>query len=85
MTSGTAHAASAPIAACGGGSYHQIDGHRLGNVATIHLLCNGSSNRVVTWRKNPGAAIPMLAATARQDSDGSGLWTVWYSGASHCG
>ena len=121
LTTGTAQAASSPIAACGGGSYHQIDSHKLGNVATIHLLYNGSTNCVVTWRTNPGTAIPMLAAIARQDSDGSfhdyrnnegrfttyagpvkvsaagrcidwgggvmisGVWTVWYSNASHCG
>jgi hypothetical protein len=121
LTSGTAQAASSPIAACGGGSYHEIDRHRLGNVATIHLLYNGSTNCVVTWRTNPGTATRVLAAIARQDSDGSfrdykndddrfttyagpvkvsaagrcidwgggvtisGVWTVWYSGPSHCG
>jgi hypothetical protein len=121
LTGGTAEAASSPIAACGGGSYHEIDRHKLGNVATIHLLYNGSTNCVVTWRTNPGTATRVLAAIARQDSDGSfrdyknddnrfttyagpvkvsaagrcidwgggvtisGVWTVWYSGPSHCG
>ena len=61
VTTGTAQAASSPIAACGGGSYHQIDSHKLGNVATIHLLYNGSTNCVVTWRTNPGTAIPMVS------------------------
>ncbi|HUQ57002.1 hypothetical protein [Lentzea sp.] len=65
----TAQAASSPIDACGGG-YHQIDSHRLGSVATIHLLYNGSTNCVVTWRTNPGTAIRLLAAIARQESDG---------------
>ena len=62
LTSGTAQAASSPIEACGGGSYHQIDSHKLGNVATIHLLYNGSTNCVVTWRTNPGTPIRLLAA-----------------------
>ncbi|KOV83343.1 hypothetical protein ADL03_21065 [Nocardia sp. NRRL S-836] len=71
MTSGVAAAASSPIAACGGGSYHEIDQHRLGSVATIHLLYNGSTNCVVTWKTNPGSASHLLATIAKQDSDGS--------------
>jgi hypothetical protein len=69
--SGTAQAASSPIEACGGGSYHEIDSHRLGSVATIRLLYNGSSNCVVTWKTNPGTRSRLLAAIAKQDSDGS--------------
>jgi hypothetical protein len=42
-------AASSPIAACGGGSYHVIDSHDLGK-ATIYLMYNGSTNCVVTWK-----------------------------------
>lgn len=71
VMSGTAEAASSPIAACGGGSYHEIDSHRLGSVATIHLLYNGSSNCVVTWKTNPGTSGRLLAAIAKQESDGS--------------
>lgn len=70
---GPANAASSPIAACGGGSYHEIDHHDLGSVATIRLLYNGSTNCVVTWRKNPGTAIRVLAAIAKQNAEGSFL------------
>lgn len=63
-------AASSPISACGGGSYHVIDQHALGSVATIYLLYNGSTNCVVTWRTNPGSAIHMLASIAKQNSSG---------------
>jgi hypothetical protein len=42
-------AASSPIAACGGGSYHVIDQHDLGK-ATIYLLYNGTANCAVTWK-----------------------------------
>lgn len=121
VLSGTAEAASSPIAACGGGSYHEIDSHRLGSVATIRLLYNGSTNCVVTWKTNPGTASRLQAGIAKQESDGifrnyqidddnyttyagpvkvsaagrcidwggaavvSGVFTVWYSGPSHCG
>ncbi|MER6001993.1 hypothetical protein [Nonomuraea angiospora] len=50
--SGPANAASSPIDACGGGSYHVIDSHDLG-AATIYLLYNGSTNCVVTWKDSP--------------------------------
>jgi hypothetical protein len=69
-TSGAAEAASSPVAACGGGSYHEIDSHKLGSVATIHLLYNGSTNCVVTWKTNPGTRSRLLAAIAKQESDG---------------
>ncbi|MDX8037610.1 spore-associated protein A [Lentzea sp. BCCO 10_0856] len=121
MVSGTAEAASSPISACGGGSYHEIDSHKLGSVATIRLLYNGSTNCVVTWKTNPGGSSRLQAGIARQESDGifrnydidddnyttyagpakasaagrcidwgggatvNGVWTVWYSGPSHCG
>lgn len=65
-----AEAASSPIDACGGGSYHEIDSHRLGGV-TIHLLYNGSTNCVVTWRANPGSPTRLLAAIAKENADGS--------------
>lgn len=71
LMSSAAEAASSPIAACGGGSYHEIDRHKLGSVAIIHLLYNGSTNCVVTWKTNPGTSTRVLAAIARQDSDGS--------------
>lgn len=65
-------AGDTPISVCGGGSYHVIDQHKLGNVATIYLLYNGSSNCVVTWRTNPGTPrIFMLASIAKENSDGN--------------
>ncbi|GLY88375.1 hypothetical protein [Actinoallomurus iriomotensis] len=48
--SGPAEAASSPIAACGGGSYHVIDRHNLGSVATVYLMYDGSTDCVVTWK-----------------------------------
>ncbi|MBP2321622.1 hypothetical protein JOF56_002007 [Kibdelosporangium banguiense] len=64
--------ADSPIEACGGGSYHQVDSHKLGNVATIRLLYNGTTNCVVTWRTNPGTPrIAMLASIAKQDANGN--------------
>ncbi|GAA2394778.1 spore-associated protein A [Nonomuraea africana] len=53
--SSPAMAASSPIEACGGGSYHVIDSKALGSYATIYLLYNGSYNCVVTWKKSPYA------------------------------
>ncbi|MFR9773497.1 hypothetical protein [Nocardia sp. SC052] len=67
---GSANAASSPIEACGGGSYHEIDHHDIEGVVTVRLLYNGSTNCVVTWKKNPGAKTPMFAAIAKQDADG---------------
>ncbi|MFJ2034048.1 hypothetical protein [Streptosporangium sp. NPDC087985] len=49
--SSPAVAASSPIEACGGGSYHVIDSKALGSYATIYLLYNGSTNCVVTWKQ----------------------------------
>ncbi|WP_147289102.1 hypothetical protein [Nocardia mexicana] len=48
LTAGLANAASSPIEACGGG-YHEID-HRDIPGARIHLLYNGKTNCVVTWK-----------------------------------
>ncbi|MET8988641.1 hypothetical protein ACFYUK_43255 [Nonomuraea wenchangensis] len=48
--SGPAAAASTPIGACGGGSYHVIDSHAFGSSAVTYLLYNGSTNCVVTWK-----------------------------------
>jgi hypothetical protein len=53
--SGPASAASSPYEACGGGSYHVIDHHDLGAVATIYLFYNGGTDCVVTWKKAPYA------------------------------
>lgn len=50
-----AMAASSPVEACGGGSYHVIDSQDLGSYARIYLLYNGSTNCVVTWAKSPYA------------------------------
>ncbi|AVH21085.1 hypothetical protein [Nocardia cyriacigeorgica] len=46
-----ANAASSPVAACGGGSYHVIDSRNLDGYATVYLLYNGRTNCVVTWKK----------------------------------
>lgn len=46
---GPANAASSPIAACGGGSYHEIDHHDL-RLSIVYLLYNGDTNCVVTWK-----------------------------------
>ncbi|MEV4567147.1 spore-associated protein A [Nonomuraea sp. NPDC049419] len=47
-----AMAASTPIGACGGGSYHVINKRDLGP-AVIYLLYNGTTNCVVTWKDKP--------------------------------
>ncbi|WP_406317336.1 hypothetical protein OHA77_08840 [Streptosporangium sp. NBC_01639] len=52
FTSSSAMAASSPVAACGGGSYHVIDKHDLGK-AVIYLMYNGTTNCVVTWKDSP--------------------------------
>lgn len=57
--SAPAMAASSPIEACGGGSYHVIDTKALGTSATIYLLYNGSTNCVVTWKQ--GSAVGQSA------------------------
>jgi hypothetical protein len=67
-----AMAASTPIGACGGGSYHVIDKHDLGP-AVIYLLYNGSTNCVVTWKDKPNsqwvsARIKTRNAADRYDS-----------------
>jgi len=48
--SSPAMAASSPIEACGGGSYHVIDSHSYGSSATTYLLYNGGTDCVVTWK-----------------------------------
>lgn len=64
-----AMAATTPIGACGGGSYHEIDHHAVGD-AVVHLLYNGSTNCVVTWRNHPGAKIYLQANIEAQGGDG---------------
>ncbi|MCO6007479.1 hypothetical protein NE236_21100 [Actinoallomurus purpureus] len=70
--SSPAEAASSPIAACGGGSYHEIDHHNLGAVATIHLLYNGTTDCVVTWKNPPyaGTTTRTQAFIAKENSSG---------------
>ncbi|WP_220446683.1 hypothetical protein [Nonomuraea deserti] len=70
--SGPAHAASSPIEECGGGSYHVIDKQDLGAVATIYLLYNGTTNCVITWKKDAHAGTKtwMMASIAKQNSNG---------------
>ncbi|MFB9831059.1 hypothetical protein [Actinoallomurus acaciae] len=67
-----AEAASSPIAACGGGSYHEIDHHNLGAVTTIHLLYNGTTDCVVTWKNSPyaGTTTETLAYIAKETLPG---------------
>jgi hypothetical protein len=48
--SSPASAASSPIEACGGGSYHVIDSHSYGSMAVTYLLYNGGTDCVVTWK-----------------------------------
>ncbi|MEV5752587.1 hypothetical protein AB0L00_32640 [Actinoallomurus sp. NPDC052308] len=64
---GPADAASSPIAACGGGSYHVIGHHDLGKIATVYLLYNGRTDCVVTWKKRAyvGKRTKMLASIAK--------------------
>lgn len=66
-TSSPAMAASSPIKACGGGSYHVIDKQDLGK-ATIYLLYNGKTNCVVTWKDSPNGKF--VAASVRSRSKG---------------
>ncbi|MBF6351499.1 hypothetical protein IU448_21155 [Nocardia flavorosea] len=61
--------ASSPIGACGG-SYHEIDHHDIPG-ARIHLLYNGTTNCVVTWKNNPGTASRLFASIAKQNADGN--------------
>ncbi|MCO6010093.1 spore-associated protein A [Actinoallomurus purpureus] len=68
-----AMAASSPIAACGGGSYHVIDTHDLG-AATIYLMYNGSTNCVVTWKDSSNST--SVEAWLRRQSDGKIVYDV---------
>lgn len=72
-----ANAASSPIEACGGGSYHVIDHHDLGTYATIYLLYNGSYNCVVTWKKSPyaGNSVTVLASLVRAPGGSGNTFT----------
>ncbi|MGW2162279.1 spore-associated protein A [Nonomuraea sp. NPDC001699] len=68
--SGPANAASSPIAACGGGSYHVIDQHSLSGGAIIYLLYNGTYNCVVTWKTGSSAGSPSnMGAFLQRKSD----------------
>ncbi|GLY79759.1 spore-associated protein A [Actinoallomurus iriomotensis] len=68
-----AMAASSPIAACGGGSYHVIDKHDLGP-AVIYLLYNGTTNCVVTWKDSPNTT--SVYASIQRQSDGKEVQDV---------
>ncbi|MFD1930780.1 MULTISPECIES: spore-associated protein A [Nonomuraea] len=67
-TSGPAAAASSPIEACGGGSYHVIDSHDFGSSATIYLLYNGTTNCVVTWKTGATGNTAYVEARLRHSS-----------------
>ncbi|MCU1645014.1 MAG: uncharacterized protein JWN03_5289 [Nocardia sp.] len=59
-TGATATAASTPEGTCGAG-YYEIDHHDLPN-GTIHLMYNGSTDCVVTWKtQNVGTKTYMMA------------------------
>ena len=73
-----ANAASSPIEACGGGSYHEIDHHDFGTTATIHLLYNGSTDCVVTWNNHPTGAKMWLAAAVQRQDTGDGPYDADY-------
>lgn len=65
---GAAEAASSPIAACGGGSYHVIDTHALPG-ATVYLMYNGTTDCVVTWKTaDVGTKTHIWAGIAKDDN-----------------
>jgi hypothetical protein len=68
-TGSPAMAASSPIAACGGGSYHVIDKHDIGK-SILYLLYNGSTNCVVNWKKTS----EWLLTTAAIKAQGDAYW-----------
>ena len=67
--SSPAMAASTPIGACGGGSYHVVDKHDLGP-SVIYLMYNGSTNCVVNWKDSPSSAF--IDVWIWRQSDGEG-------------
>ncbi|MEV0346240.1 hypothetical protein AB0H88_10775 [Nonomuraea sp. NPDC050680] len=82
--SAPANAASSPIAACGGGSYHIVDsydltGHPGNGSAMLYLLYNGTTNCVVTWLT--GASVGTSAymkASIQRASDGKTVTDTGY-------
>ncbi len=78
VASSPANAASSPIAACGGGSYHEIDHHDFGATATIHLLYNGTTDCVVTWNNHPDGSKMWLAAALQTKADLDGPYDADY-------
>ncbi|MGB3438836.1 MAG: hypothetical protein WBA97_08805 [Actinophytocola sp.] len=71
VNSAPAAAASSPISACGGGSYHVIDSQDLNGLATVYLLYNGSTNCVVTWHSSATAGTARYTAAAVQKAGGN--------------
>ncbi|MEV0145233.1 MULTISPECIES: hypothetical protein [unclassified Nonomuraea] len=67
-TSGPAAAASSPVEACGGGSYHVIDSHAFGSSAITYLLYNGTTNCVVTWKTGARGNTTYVEARLRHSS-----------------
>ncbi|MEW9553215.1 spore-associated protein A [Nonomuraea sp. NPDC050783] len=67
-TSGPAAAASSPVEACGGGSYHVIDSHAFGSSAVAYLLYNGTTNCVVTWKTGARGNTKYVEARLRHSS-----------------
>lgn len=63
--SSPAMAASSPIEACGGGSYHVIDSHAYGSSAVTYLLYNGSTDCVVTWKTGAAGNTAWLRAVVQ--------------------
>jgi len=74
--SGPAQAASSPIAACGGGSYHEIDHHKLGSAATVYLMYDGSTNCVVTWKTTNVGTPTRVEAWITRKSDQQGDYDI---------
>lgn len=71
VNSTPAAAASSPISACGGGSYHVIDSRGLNGLATVYLLYNGSTNCVVTWHSSSTVGTARYTSATIQKEGGS--------------
>ncbi|GLY88369.1 hypothetical protein [Actinoallomurus iriomotensis] len=69
FASSPANAASSPIAACGGGSYHVIDQHALSSYGTVYLMYNGTTDCVVTWKTAYVGTPTEVQAFVERESD----------------
>ncbi|MCO6005294.1 hypothetical protein NE236_09875 [Actinoallomurus purpureus] len=84
--SSPANAASSPIAACGGGSYHQVDSHALSDKAIVYLMYNGSTDCVVTWKQGKyygnGETVNAYVWAKNGDGFADGGYYKYYAGPS---